>query len=122
MISFFLAIGAFFRAIWRGLKDREFRALFIMVVIILALGTLFYMRWEGWPWYDALLFCLVTLTTIGYGDPMPTHPGTKIFTIVYILIGIGIMVAFITKVASKMIASKKPQDKVQVESKQETKK
>ncbi len=120
MISFFLAIGAFFRSIWRGLKDREFRAIFITVVILFLVGTLFYMKWEGWPWYDALLFCVATLTTIGYGDKTPTHPGTKIFTIIYIFIGIGVMVAFLSKVAGNMFAAKKAQGKAEGEAKQDT--
>jgi voltage-gated potassium channel len=111
MISFFLAIGAFFRGIWRGLKDPQFRAMFITVLALLLVGTLFYMRWEQWPWYNALYFCVATLTTIGYGDLVPTHPGTKIFTIFYIFIGIGILLAFINKVASSAFAARKAQAK-----------
>jgi voltage-gated potassium channel len=119
MISFFLAIGAFFRSIWHGLKDREFRAMFFTVLILLVVGMLFYMKWEGWVWYDALLFCVTTLTTIGYGDRVPTHPGTKIFTIFYIFLGIGILLAFINKVAAHAFASRKqavkPEEEVKAE-------
>jgi voltage-gated potassium channel len=118
MISFFVAIGAFFRAIWRGFKDPEFRAIFITVVVLLAVGTLFYMRWEQWAWYDALLFCVATLTTIGYGDRVPTHPGTKIFTIIYIFIGIGVLVAFLSKIAGNMFTKKKESKDAEINAKQ----
>ncbi len=36
---------------------------------------------------------------MGYGDLSPTQPGTKIFTMVYVLVGIGILLAFINMVA-----------------------
>jgi voltage-gated potassium channel len=111
MIAFFVTIGQFFRAIWRGLKDREFRALLILVVVILLVGTLFYMRWEHWTWIDALFFCVVTLTTIGYGDKIPTTPGTKLFTIFYIFLGIGILLAFIERVARNALLKPKQEKK-----------
>ncbi len=44
-------------------------------------GTL-YWRFEDWTIIEALYFCVVTLTTVGYGDLHPTTAGTQIFTIV----------------------------------------
>ena len=69
-------------------------------------GTLFYWRFEDWTIIEALYFCVVTLTTVGYGDLAPTSAGTQIFTIVYILTGFGVLVALLTSVAEKYLEQK----------------
>ena len=89
MSAFLLLFIRFLRSIWRGLKDPEFRSLFYGVVGVLGIGTWFYARVEGWSILDSLYFSVITLTTVGYGDFSPkTTPG-KIFTMIYILVGLG---------------------------------
>ena len=92
---FLVLVLRFFRSIWQGLQDREFRALFIWVVIVIAIGTTFYARVEGWRTLDALYFTIITLTTIGYGDITPQTDEGKIFTMVYIFVGISLISGFI---------------------------
>jgi voltage-gated potassium channel Kch len=70
-------------------------------------GTLFYWRFEDWTIIEALYFCVVTLTTVGYGDLTPTTAGTQIFTIVYILTGFGVLVALLTSVAEQYLTMKR---------------
>jgi hypothetical protein len=89
----------FFAAIWSGLRDPEFRGLLLIVAVLLGSGTWVYHRFEGWTVLDSLYFSVITLTTVGYGDLSPTQPGTKIFTIVFIIVGIGILLAFVNLVA-----------------------
>jgi voltage-gated potassium channel len=101
MPAFFLVFVRFFRAIREGLKEPEFRALFLTVLVVLGSGTLFYHRVEGWSWIDALYFTVVTLTTIGYGDLHPTTPISKIFTIIFIFVGLGIISTFIVLLAER---------------------
>ena len=48
----------------------------------------------------------MTLTTIGYGDFTPTNAGTQIFTIIYILTGLGVFVALLASVAEQYIKQK----------------
>lgn len=71
------------------------------VLVVLGTGTVYYHQAEGWSWVDALYFTVVTLTTIGYGDLHPTTPASKIFTIFFIFVGLGIISTFIVLLAER---------------------
>ncbi|MDE3089396.1 MAG: two pore domain potassium channel family protein [Chloroflexota bacterium] len=103
MLSFLITLGRFVHAIWTGLRDPEFRALLFLVLLTLLSGTLFYVKVENWSFLDALYFSVTTLTTVGLGDLYPTNPASKIFTMIYILVGIGILLGFINKVAGNAL-------------------
>ena len=107
MISFVTILVRFFRAIAGSWKDPEFRGLFSLVVATLAAGTVFYSRTEGWSVLDSLFFSVVTLTTVGYGDLVPTTAAGKVFTILYIFVGIGIILGFVNAVAERSIEQRK---------------
>ena len=92
-----------FGAVWR---NPETKALPIVAGALVLTGTIFYWRFEDWSIIQALYFCIVTLTTVGYGDITPTSDGTQIFTIVYILTGFGVLVALLTSVAEEYLAQK----------------
>jgi hypothetical protein len=100
MTSFFITLYRFLRAIRRGLREPEFRTLFFVLILTLASGTLFYSTVEGWGAIDSLYFSVITLTTVGYGDLHPTTPFSKIFTVIYIFIGIGIIMIFVERLAT----------------------
>jgi len=92
--------------IWRELRNPdnpEFRGLLTLVLIILGTGTLFYHFVEGWRWLDSLYFSVVTLTTIGYGDLAPQTGFGKLFTIIYIFSGLGVLVGFVNVLATHAI-------------------
>jgi voltage-gated potassium channel Kch len=80
------------------LKDREYRDLLLTTSLTLAFGTVVYHFIEGWSWINALYFSVITLTTIGYGDFSPATDAGKLFTIFYIIIGIGIILSFINTI------------------------
>lgn len=85
----------FFRVIWEFLQNEEYRDLLISTVVVLIFGTVVFHYVEGWEWIDSLYFCVVTLTTIGYGDLYPTTVGGKIFNMFYIILGLGLILGFI---------------------------
>ena len=87
-----------FNIILSFLQDKEYHQLLGITLIILALGTISYHYLEGWSWIDALYFSIITLTTIGYGDFSPQTTAGKLFTITYIILGIGIILGFINTV------------------------
>lgn len=96
---FMIPILRYIHSVIRAFKDHEFRALLLLVIAILATGTYFYHRIERWGWLDSLYFCVTTLSTVGYGDMAPHTDAGKIFTIIYIFLGIGVILAFINVIA-----------------------
>jgi voltage-gated potassium channel len=101
-----LAVRGLARALAAVWRDPETRALPVVAGALVLTGTLFYWRFEDWSFVESLYFCVVTLTTVGFGDLSPTTTGTQIFTIVYILTGFGVLVALLTSVAQQYIRLK----------------
>ena len=106
MISFFIQVTLLARTFWHGLRhDAEFRTLGILLALALIGGTIFYSQLEGWTLLDSLYFCVMTLSTIGYGDLAPTGEASKTFTIVFALLGIGLFASFVAKLVALRLDS-----------------
>jgi len=88
----------FIRTLISFIKDDEYRDLLFTTIIILIMGTLVYHFVEGWSYVDSIYFSVVTLTTIGFGDFAPKTDVGKIFTILYIIAGIGMILSFINTI------------------------
>ena len=67
------------------------RKMLLVVALYLFVGVLFYCHVESWSILDAVYFCLATATTVGMGDLVPTTAGSRIFTIFFIIVGIGML-------------------------------
>lgn len=93
------------------LKNKEYRELLITTMIVIAFGAVVYSYLEDWSWIDSLYFTVVTLTTVGYGDFAPQTDGGKLFTIFYIVIGVGIILSFINTVYHHYNSHKKGNNK-----------
>ncbi len=101
MFTFFLNICFLFVTLVHGIrKDPEFKAMGIMLLIMLLGGALFYSGFEGWSLIDSLYFCVMTIATIGYGDFSPSDDISKLFTIVYAIFGIGLFASFVAKLVA----------------------
>lgn len=100
-----------FTALRAMLRDREGKVLLVWASAQILVGTLVYTWLEGWSPVDALYFSVVTLATVGYGDLYPTTEAAKVFTVIYIVLGLGVLAAFIselTKHRAAVIAALKP--------------
>ncbi len=92
-----------FRGISMALKEPEVQGVLTLALTLVAIATLFYWLVEGWPMFDAMYFSVVTIATVGYGDFTPqTLPG-KIFTIFYIIAGIGLFASAVASLARAIL-------------------
>jgi hypothetical protein len=73
------------------------RIRYIALVGLATIGTgvVAYRYLEDWSWIDSLYFSVVTLATVGYGDLTPQSEEGRLFTVFYIVVGIGIFAAVI---------------------------
>jgi voltage-gated potassium channel len=106
MSSLILAFYRLIKSIRRAYSDPEFRALLSIMIMLLVSGTVFYVLNEGWSIIDALYFCVMTMSTVGYGDLSPSNNISKIFTIVYSLMTIGVFVGVASKLAKALLTPK----------------
>lgn len=78
-----------------------FRWMLVVVVAILGFGTTFFHYVEKWSWLDAYYYCVVTLTTVGYGDFTPQTRLGRFGATIYIFFGVGVIAFFIQTVARR---------------------
>lgn len=99
ILRFFIRIA---KRLWR---KEAIRGLIVISLITVLTGTWFYYQFEPTitTWLDAYYFTVITLTTIGYGDFSPTVPLTKLFTTIYVLVGLGIIAGLIGLVGEAII-------------------
>jgi voltage-gated potassium channel len=88
----FVTLGRLYRDM---LKQPETRALLLLAALIFIIGVVFYMRVEHWGLIDTMYFCVVTLGTVGYGDITPTTDLGKLFTMLYIIVGLSVIGGFL---------------------------
>jgi voltage-gated potassium channel len=108
MLGFFVNLYKLLRAVRHGIRlDEEFRVLLVVLLTLLGGATYFYWSVEGWSVIDALYFSVMTMSTIGYGDFTPTTTFSKIFTIIFAVLSIGVFVAVVSKIVTIILAEKK---------------
>ena len=108
MITFLIDMMKLLHAVMLGIKqDIEFRILLFFLLTLLVGATLFYYSVEGWSIIDSLYFSVMTMSTIGYGDLVPTTTWSKIFTIIFSILSIGFFAAVIAKILSIVLERKK---------------
>ncbi len=74
----------------------------LLVLALLALGTLGYTFIEGWNWFESLYMTVITITTVGYKEVHPLDRAGMAFTIFLILFSLGI-VFYILNLGAKMV-------------------
>ncbi len=92
---------------------RAIRAAFVSenVIILLSIssgvalsGAVVMMVLEDWGFVDAFYFAVVSMATVGYGDLSPETTVGKIFTIGFLVIGIGIFVLTVGAIAEAILS------------------
>lgn len=69
---------------------KKFQLALSAIVGLIAFGTAgFKLILPGISWFDSFYFSLVTVTTIGFGEPTMMTEGGRIFASIYIILGVG---------------------------------
>ena len=101
-LGFLLMVRGFKRA-W---QDAQFRASAMALLILLGASTVFFTLHEDWALIDAIYFSVVSVTTVGFGDYTPETDLGKIFTIFYLILGIGTAVSFVASLGAAVVAER----------------
>lgn len=74
-----------------------------LLIASIVIATIFYDVVEGWGLVDSLYFTVSTATTVGYGDLVPTTMGSKLFTILFMIVSTGLALYSVALIAQKRI-------------------
>ena len=85
--------------------DTHQRLLFTagLLLALFCAGTLWYWLVEGFHPVDALYQAVTTLTTVGFQEVEPLGHRGRLFTIAYVLVGVGVLFYFAVTAAERLI-------------------
>ena len=97
MLSAFLMFERFAKALKVAVREEGFVQILGTGVLLVIVGTLTYTTSQDWSLVDGFYFAVSTLTTSSIADPKLVISGgpIKIFTVFYVLVGIGILVELV---------------------------
>ncbi|QOD60597.1 potassium channel protein [Polaribacter haliotis] len=78
----------------------------VLVVSILAIGTIGYMTLSNYNLVDALYMTVITVTTVGFGELRPFSPQEKVFTIFLILTSITVFGYAVSAFSEYLVSGK----------------
>lgn len=80
------------------------------LLLILLSSTVFYTQVSDWTTVDALYFTVVTLTTVGYGDVVPSDHAGRFFALILFFFGAGVVGSLLASAFSEMLDREAPRD------------
>ena len=83
------------RSIRDELDQHAYRILAAAALLLIGVATVVYHLVEDWSWVDSIYFSTVAITTVGFGDLAPSTDASKLFTVFYIITGIGVVTAYL---------------------------
>ncbi|HHV76694.1 MAG TPA: potassium channel protein [Syntrophothermus lipocalidus] len=75
------------------------------LIIVIVVGVLGLMYFENWPLLTAVWATIVSLSTTGYGDIVPVTIGVRIFMMILIVAGVGVVAYSLGAIVSITIES-----------------
>jgi hypothetical protein len=79
------------RSLAQLLRHPRHQAFVVALVVIVTVGVVFYSVTEGWSIIDSFYFTVIALSTIGFGDLVPSSEASRLFTALYALVGVGVI-------------------------------
>lgn len=85
------------------LRHKKILTLGLLLLAVIGLGTLGYVLLAGGSFIDALYMTIITVTTVGFKEAFPLTPAGKVFTIVLIVTGLGLVFYFFNTIIEDTI-------------------
>lgn len=89
------------------MADRERRRLVkqlswigLALLGVVVYGTLGYIVFEDWDFFDAIYMTVMTMTTVGFGEVRPLDTSGRMFTLSVIVLGVGVALVGISLTAA----------------------
>jgi voltage-gated potassium channel len=76
----------------------------MLIVLMLAIGTVGYVFIEGYSWIDAVYMTIITLSTVGFGEVQKLDTAGKIFTSALIVTNIGIFTYTVSAISTMLLS------------------
>lgn len=83
---------------------RNLLVLILSITILLTIGTFVYHFSEGWSLLDSLYFSTISLTARGFSDMYPTNWFSVLFTVIYLLVGVSLVIYSISMLIAHYIS------------------
>ncbi|MCS7182506.1 MAG: potassium channel protein [Thermoanaerobaculum sp.] len=75
----------------------------LLLATVLIVGTVGYHLIEGAPWWDAFYMTVITVTTVGFREVFPLSREGQAFTIVLLVLGLGLIFVVATELGRNMV-------------------
>jgi voltage-gated potassium channel len=111
MRNLFAAYVDITRALHVAFRTPRVQALLVVATLVAAAGAMIFRLLEGWGFIDSFYFAVVSMATVGYGDLAPKTNAGKLFTIAFLVVGIGIFVLTVSTLAEAVIRALQAQKK-----------
>ena len=70
---------------------RNLKLVGLALLVVALIGTAGFHYLEGWPWFDALYMVVITFTTVGYREVHELSHAGRVFNLVILLSGVGLV-------------------------------
>lgn len=72
------------------------KIIFTTLFSVLVGGTILFKHLEPYTWIQAFYFTVTTMTTVGYGDLIPSNDYTRLAVAVFILVSVTLYISLAT--------------------------
>lgn len=103
MLGLTLMITRFLSAVRRAWRDPSFRGAVFSLLTIVVAATVFYTLSEGWSVLDSVYFAMSVGLPMGGSAVSPTETISKVFTMIYALLVVGLFVSVGASLANALI-------------------
>jgi voltage-gated potassium channel len=86
-------------------NDRRILYALLAVIVAMACGAIGFHLIEGWSILDSLYAAAQTVTTVGYGDVTPATRNGRLFAMVFMLAGVGVVLYALTATVHAIVQS-----------------